>query len=204
MGACGSVQARKDAEDAWLFVEVPSDVAAKLHDSGEQAVSDDMLLPGGSVQNCLVRVPAAHMHITLLTGLRSSPALVHRVRHVVRQFVAANGQNTIPVQLGEMSTFCTPDVRKVVKVDVESPSLRELQGALQQMLGTPQTHSFEPHVTVAFCLPDAEPRTGTATVGKALAWATARIVLQQKSRREITNISLSSKKRSDAAFDVVA
>lgn len=184
MGACSS------KADAWLYIEVPSEVATTLYNVGMQQVHDSKLLPKESVKTCQVRPPASQMHVTVLTGLRSAPNLVNRVRRVVRRC------NSVPIQLSTdmMQTFHTPGVRDVVHGNVLSPELWELHKLLTKEFQTPQTHAFAPHVTVAFCKPDTRSQdTMTDPYLRSLpllTWTARRLVLQQEGEQTMTFIDL--------------
>jgi len=90
-------------------------------------------------------------HVTVLYGLTRSPELFKIMRRL---------RETAPfdVELGGVSFFGNRPEYDVVKVDVVSPGLVELNGWLKKNCTVEQTYpDYRPHMTLAYVLKESTP-----------------------------------------------
>ena len=123
-------------------IKLPPEMADFLIDWGRVNVPEDALFEdedGGKGQE---REP----HCTVKSGLlsREVPEALREIAKDTRPF---------PVYIGNVSLFSTNPKYDVVKLDVESPALRELNRRVSAAVPHEDTHpQYNPHVTIAYVI----------------------------------------------------
>lgn len=117
-----------------LMSDFPQEVADEIYQWGIDNIPDEDLAENG-------REP--HIHVTVKYGIHiSDPTKVRD--HLLNQ-------KPIKARLGKVSLFDTSDEHDVVKIDVDSPQLHELNGIISGNFETTDTFpDYKPHVTIAY------------------------------------------------------
>jgi 2'-5' RNA ligase len=119
-------------------IDLPVEIARKIVAWGKENIPDDQLHvdeDGGKGRE-------DEIHVTVLFGLHD--ATPFRVRSVLE------GHKPIKIELGTTSVFTNSDQFDVVKINVISPDLHELNKALKDACPHTCKYDYSPHVTVAY------------------------------------------------------
>lgn len=97
----------------------------------------------------VIITPERETHITVLFGVKPTVPLSK-----ITEFL--NSVPMVVAKLKSINLFCNPE-QDVLKIDVESPQLMEVNRRLREFLGPdgvePETYPYNPHVTLAYTKP---------------------------------------------------
>lgn len=121
--------------------DLPHEVAVRVRDLGRNLIPDDALADDGR---------EADPHLTVRFGLAHD-------QDIAPLRAALKNQPPITVKLGKTSIFPASESGNadVVKLDVDSPELRQVRQKIEQAVEAPgETHpDYQPHVTLAYVKP---------------------------------------------------
>jgi 2'-5' RNA ligase len=141
---------------ATVQADVPEPLRSKLIAWGK-TVPDDQLAPDGRSDS----------HVTALYGLHDDDPKA--VKKILKNFPS------FEVTLKSLTKFEAPDY-DVLKIDVESPELREVNKVLKSLPHTDKYTTYKPHLTIAyvkkgFSLPNPDKFRGEKFKAKELTFS---------------------------------
>jgi 2'-5' RNA ligase len=135
-------------------VQIPDDLADRIHEWGESWIHNDDLADDGRETD---------IHITVKYGLTEDGPMA---QDALRRLCAS--QASVQATLGEVGRFDTNDDFDVLYVSVTSPDLERLNDEINRAIECVTTHpTYTPHLTLAYVkkgacadLPGSEPFAG--------------------------------------------
>ncbi len=117
-------------------INLPKELSEEIIDWGKKHISDDEIF----AEDGLGRED--EIHITVLYGLHDKkPDDVQKILENIKPF---------EISLGKISVFTNPLKYDVIKIEVESEKLHELNKNLQKLPHTNAYPTYKPHVTIAY------------------------------------------------------
>lgn len=166
--------------------------------------------PSGHILEMAMSIPDADLaadgredrpHVTVKYGLHTSEA--DKVRHAVAGF------GPVPITLGKTSLFPANEKQSqrggdqfdVVKIDVESDRLRELNKLIADSLECTDTHpSYNPHVTLAYVKPGLGEKYAGRTDVEGQTLLLDRLIFSSKDRIETVILLVPTTQRKRYTF----
>jgi 2'-5' RNA ligase len=155
---------------------LPNDLADEIYTWGEKNIPDADLFTDPSKPSFGREY---EMHVTVLHGLHEGTP--HEVRKLVE------GIPEFEIELGNVSIFTTNDFYDVIKLDVRSEGLRNLNRKLSRLPHTRFFPIYKPHVTIAYVVKGKGNDVVGQTAFVKRCWKAASIVFSSK-RGTKTNI----------------
>lgn len=121
-------------------INLPPNLTSRIIRWGKDSIPEDQVY---KVFNEPGYGREGEIHVTVLYGLHETSP--DRLRDIL------NTQDLFHVRLGKVTSFTNPDKFDVVKVDVESPELHQLNTLLRTKFHyTSNFPVYRPHVTIAY------------------------------------------------------
>jgi 2'-5' RNA ligase len=129
---------KREREFSSTQLLLPKDISEKIIQWGKEEIEDEEIYSKEGFGR------EDEIHTTVLFGLHDDTPT--RVKQIVE------GSGAIKITLGKVSLFKN-DEYDVVKLDVESPTLKLLNKRLSRLPYTNTHKEYNPHVTIAYVLP---------------------------------------------------
>ena len=131
-------QEKKEHSFSSTQINLPDGLAEKVIEYGKKHIPDEEIFEKGDDMG-----REDEIHVTVLYGLHADTP--KEVKKVLEK------ESTFPIQLGKISIFDTHPDFDVVKIDVDSPGLVELNKKLRDNCEHTMTHpKYVPHITIAY------------------------------------------------------